>query len=268
MMYCRRSLYHCVSVPQQLTNLLGACNRRFCSRIPISLREAHNVGNDPLRHRRNYSDVANSVLTQTKVITIPTAEIGVPVSVKAYYIARAIDITCVEGNLYGTSREQMHGKSITITVDRKLNQFISIFEYGSCVFFNIPTAQHSEHLRRIREAAFVESNVGKFEHTENYTVVILDKLDKPSAIKSEHVIIRCLDSNNIVIIGTVLAQSVALDHYAATVEEKLDTFMRMNKNIEESANPNFDLMVSCCNMYSVVLSHDWMLQDDFCNIEK
>ena len=263
MSYRRRPLYCCVSVTQQVTNLLGARNRQFFSQIPISLREASTVSNQSPFRRRYYSDIANSVVTQTKVLTIPTAEIGVPVSVKAYYIARGIDITCVEGNLYGTNREQLHGKSIIITVDRKLNQYISIFEYGSCVFFNIPTAQHSEHLRRIREAAFVESNIGKFEHTENYTVVILDRLDKPSAIKPEHVIIRCLDRNNIVIIGTVLAQSVALDHYAATVEEKLETFMRMNKNIEESANPNFDLMVRCCNMHYVVLYHNWILQDDF-----
>jgi uncharacterized Rmd1/YagE family protein len=195
---------------------------------------------------RGFSGVAsgnaNAVLAQTDIVTIPTAEIGVPVSVKAYYISRGVDIRRVEANLYGTSREQLHGKSVTITVDTDENQYISIFEYGSCVFFNIPTAQHSEHLRRIKEAAFVNLNPEGLQHTENYTVIIHDKLDKPSAIKSEHVMIRCLDSNNIVIIGTVMAQSVAMDYYAATVEEKLDAFMKMNRAIEESNS--FDLVVS------------------------
>lgn len=230
-------------ITRQLTNLSPACNGGRCPHINTSFKTGNQEFGPLTVHSRRLSDIANSVLAQTEIVTIPTAEIGVPVSVKAYYIARGVDIRRVESNLYGTSREQLHGKSVTITVEKKLNQFISIFEYGSCVFFNIPTAQHSEHLRRIREAAFVETNAGRFEHTEDYTVMIHDKLDRPFAIKPEHVNIRCLDSNNIVIIGTVVAQSVALDYYAATVEEKLDTFMRMNKNIEESANPNFDLMV-------------------------
>ena len=60
-------------------------------------------------------------------------------------------------------------------------------------------------------------------------------LDKPSAIKSDHVNIRILDSNNIVIIGTVMAQSVALDYYAALVDEKLEGFKVKNQYVEKSA---------------------------------
>ena len=73
-------------------------------------------------------------------------------------------------------------------------------------------------------------------------MIIHDNLDKPSSIKAEHCNVRCLDGNNIMIIGTVMAQSVALDYYAATVEEKLDSFMEMNRYIEE--NNSFDLVVS------------------------
>lgn len=165
---------------------------------------------------------------------------GKAVIVKAYYVARGIDVLRVHSNLYGANRQQFDTKSVTITIDKELNQYISIFNYGSCVFFNIPAAQHLEHLRRIREAAVSSAIAEGVQHTEDYRVMISDQLEKPSVIKAEHVNIRCLDSNNIVIVGTVMAQTVALDYYAVAVERMLENFMRMNMKIEESGN--FDLL--------------------------
>lgn len=43
--------------------------------------------------------------------------------------------------LYGTQYQQFDKKSVTVTIDKDLNQYISIFSYGSCVFFNIPTGK-------------------------------------------------------------------------------------------------------------------------------
>jgi hypothetical protein len=44
---------------------------------------------------------------------------------------------------------------MTVTVNKDLNQYISVFTYGACVFFNIPTAEHLQHLRRIKEVCRV-----------------------------------------------------------------------------------------------------------------
>ena len=162
------------------------------------------------------------------------------VTVKAYYVARGIDVLRVHSNLYGDNRQQFDTKSVTITIDKNLNQYISIFSYGSCVFFNIPAAQHLEHLRRIRETAISSAIAEGVQHTEDYRVLINDQLEKASVIKAEHVNIRCLDNNNIIIVGTVMAQTVALDYYAVAVERMLENFMRMNMKIEESGN--FDLL--------------------------
>ena len=52
---------------------------------------------------REVSGVPSKVLAQTEIVTIPTADVGVPVSVKAYYISRGIDIRRVENNLYRLS---------------------------------------------------------------------------------------------------------------------------------------------------------------------
>jgi uncharacterized Rmd1/YagE family protein len=159
-------------------------------------------------------------------------------AVKAYYMARGIDVIRVHANLYGGNEQQFHTKSVTVTIDKERNQYISIFNYGSVVFFNVPTPQHFDHLHRIKEAAVVSPIADGLQHTEDYKIMVHDQLDKTSVIKAEHVNIRNLDSNNLVIIGTVMAQTVALDYYAVAVERLLESFMRMNMKIQESGNFN------------------------------
>lgn len=47
----------------------------------------------------------------------------------------------VHSSLYDTKYQQFDKKSVTITIDKDLNQYITIFSYGSCVFFNIPKGE-------------------------------------------------------------------------------------------------------------------------------
>ena len=54
----------------------------------------------------------------------------------------------------------------------------------------------------------------------------------PSVIKAEHLNIRALDIHNLTIVATVMAQTVALDHYADFVDSMLSTFMKMNLKVE------------------------------------
>ena len=68
---------------------------------------------------------------------------GIVINVKTYYIARNIDVMKVHSSLYDTKHQQFDKKSVTITIDKGLNQYISIFSYGSCVFFNIPTGKRN-----------------------------------------------------------------------------------------------------------------------------
>lgn len=63
---------------------------------------------------------------------------GIVVNIKTYYVARNIDVMKVHSVLYGTKYQEFDKKSVTITIDKDLNQYISIFNYGSCVFFNVP----------------------------------------------------------------------------------------------------------------------------------
>ena len=87
-------------------------------------------------------------------------------------MARAVDIMKVHNSLYNGNHQQFHTKSVTVTVDKELNQYISIFNYGSVIFFNIPNALHFEHLRRIKDAAVMGSIAEGLQHTEDYRIMV------------------------------------------------------------------------------------------------
>ena len=95
--------------------------------------------------RKNaFSSGSNSYSKQKgREVSIPNNSRGIVINVKTYYIARNIDVMKVHSSLYDTKYQQFDKKSVTITIDKELNQYISIFSYGSCVFFNIPTGKRT-----------------------------------------------------------------------------------------------------------------------------
>ncbi len=104
-------------------------------------------------------------------------------NVKAYHIARGIDITKAR-NVYGQSPDHFHKKSFTITLDAESNQHISVFKYGSVVLFNVPEGQHPEELRKITELAAVSPIAEGLQQTETYKIIIHERLENPSIIKA------------------------------------------------------------------------------------
>lgn len=163
---------------------------------------------------------------------------GTAVTVNAYYIARRIDLVKAHSGIYSKlKKSRLEEKSVTIEIDKAANQYVSVFSFGSVILFNIPFSQHIDHLKRIRESAIVTPLIpGNIDHIDKYKIIINPNLERPSVIKAEHVNIRSLDNKNIAIISTVIAQSVALDYYAETVDTMLDSFMKINMNIEKTGN--------------------------------
>lgn len=220
--------------------------------VALNLFKSHKSVNVSYKYQHKFFAVTSSCnifksfCTSTTIITVPprsTASTSLSpsqppsgasfVNVKAYFIARNIDILKVDTNVYGSTRHAYQSKNVTINIDPYLNQHISVFKFGSVVFFNVPEAQHLEHLRRISEIAVTNRIDGKM-HTEDYKIIIHDNLEKPSVIKAEHVNIQRLDSNNITIVATVMAQTVALDYYAVIVENMIGQFMNLNSAIEKT----------------------------------
>lgn len=165
---------------------------------------------------------------------------GELVSVKAYYIARGIDfmnIYRIKDHMYQPYRQEYSPKSMKVIIDKDLNKYVVLFKYGSVVFFNVPEEEHINHLKSIGEVAVNPIYVSD-QHTENYKVILTENLEKPSMIKNDHVNIRTLDSNNITILSTLLAQTVALDYHAVAVAKLLDRFTAMNISVRETGSFN------------------------------
>eukprot|EP01039_Chlorochromonas_danica_P001220 gene1225-1332_t len=222
--------------------------RHIVSTIRPSLR-----GPSPLSLRRWQSTSTTTAKQQQSTVDVPEPSKGIPVGVKAYYIGRQIDLHKIQSDAYISSgRKELQSKSVTLTLNAEGNQYISVFKFGSVVMFNIPEDQHLEHIKAIRKAASVVST-DELEHTETYKVIIHDNLDKPSVIKAEHVNVRALDMNNVVIIGTVMAQSVALDFYAVSVDRMLEHFVLMNQKIQTTGSVE---ELSAKNLHKMVASNN------------
>ena len=199
---------------------------------------------------------------------VPEAPKGELVSVKAYYIARGIDymnIFRIKDHMYQPYRQEYQSKFMKVIIDSTQNKYVVLFKYGSVVFFNIPEEEHVNHLKSIGEVA-VNPIFASDQHTENYKIILTENLDKPSMIKNDHVNIRTLDANNITILSTILAQTVALDYHAVAVSNLLDRFTDMNINIRDTGNfhdlrPNelHKLIASNNTIITSVLSEVWLL---------
>jgi uncharacterized Rmd1/YagE family protein len=213
-------------------------------------------GHSSLRRWTSSAVAAASSVAAAAVAQPPAPSKGSAVMVKAYYLARGIDVLRVYNNVYRGSRQEFQSKSLTVTLNSSLNQYISIYAYGPVVLFNIPNEDHGEHLRKIQEAGVVSPIADGLQHTESFKVIIHDQLDKPSVIKAEHVNIRALDTKNITIVGTIMAQTVSLDYYADTVDRMLESFMKMNYKIEEGGN--FDALDKK-GLYKLVASNNTVI---------
>ena len=206
--------------------------------------------------RNNFSTLSQQVNTSN--VTAATAPSNI-VSVKAYYIARGINILAFQSSSLSTgSKQYFQPKFVTMAVDEATNKYISIFNYGSVVFFNIPEASHIDHLRRIRESAVIAPIAEGVQHTEDYRIVINENLDKPSVIRSEHLNIRQLDRNNIVIVGTLMAQTVALDYCEVVVNGLVSSFMSINVKIEETGNFN---QLNSKSLYQLVAKNNTVIHN-------
>lgn len=203
--------------------MFGTTFLRRC--IPVFVKGA------PAVRKGFSSSIGNTLANNQSRQIISNDSAHIPVD--AYYAARGIDITKFTQVFEG--KQHFTNKCVTITLNHLENRHISIFKYGSVVLFNVPKEDHVEYMRKIQSVSMSPIAEG-LQKTDSYRIKMTPGLDKPSVIKAEHVNIQSLDANNLEIIGTVMAQTVALDYYMLEVESLMDKFMQMNLKIEETGN--------------------------------
>jgi uncharacterized Rmd1/YagE family protein len=95
---------------------------------------------------------------------------------------------------------------------------VALFAYGSVVFFNLTAEQRRAHLTAIKKHCSSNLVAGQ-QHTEDYLVVVMPNMEGSSRLEPDCVVVKSLDTDNLAVIGAVMAQTVALDQYSAVVDK-------------------------------------------------
>ena len=117
---------------------------------------------------------------------------------------------------------------LTINTEERRGHVV-VFNYGAVVFFNVPQSLRDWCLDAF--APFCGDTIPDgFQHIEDYYLSGGETVD----IGFDSVKLPQLDGHNLAVIATVLAQSVALDHYAAKTDAMLEAFTRLNSSVERT----------------------------------
>jgi len=123
------------------------------------------------------------------------------------------------------------------------SSFVVAFRYGGVVFFNVedPVAR-GRYLGEISRCASAGASGFGADRppskSEDFSVVVDARQREWSRLQNDNLRLRCLDLNNIVVISSVLGQSVALDHYHSRADSMLRDFSRINLEMEQTGNFN------------------------------
>lgn len=115
--------------------------------------------------------VYNMKTTKRLFSEVVSKTLSIPV--KAYYVDNKIDIPRVH-QIFSTKKIDIQKKVTTITVNEVSEQFISVFKYGSVVFFNIPESEHNAYISQIRSTN--DTRKVPLQHTEEFKVINISLL--------------------------------------------------------------------------------------------
>lgn len=135
----------------------------------------------------------------------------------------------------GTSRSDQRGGFGNGRVRDAGNSYVVLFDYGSVIFLHFNQHQQEAHLKRQRDFLYGENEIPpEGVKTETHGVVLWSTLPEPARLEPDCTTLRELDVNHITIIGTVLGQTVALDHYGDQVDSMMDKFVAINSGVEKT----------------------------------
>ncbi|KAJ6812150.1 uncharacterized protein M6B38_150100 [Iris pallida] len=177
-------------------------------------------------------------------------EVARYIPVKAYFLSTSIDLKSMQAEnsinvIPATSRSSnyvaLHYSDypldITENQDNGLkdakdgSRYMVVFQYGSAVLFNIADHEAEEYLNVVRKYA---SGLLPEMRKDDYAVV-----EKPLLVTwmqggADYIVLKNLDMDGIRMIGSVLGQSIALDHYIRQVDDMVEEFTDINRGMEKT----------------------------------
>jgi len=134
-----------------------------------------------------------------------------------------------------------------VSLDEDQMRYVVVFRFGSVVLFNIAPTESQAMLQEIKKYS-VDPVATGFEQKENYEVAIcpglsippynqssspINDIPNPSLVNGDYASIQNLDINNVAVISTIMAQTVAMDSYNVIVDELLATFAKINAVVKK-----------------------------------
>lgn len=168
------------------------------------------------------------------------------IPIKAYFLCTSINLKSLqeEQSRYFISPNSRSSKSIAfrfsnsppstngiiIKPTASSYSYMVVFQYGSAVLFNVED-QEVEHYMQIlrRHASGLLSEMRK----DDYAVQENPLMHKDMHGGLDYIVLKDLDMDSIRIIGSVLGQSVALDHFESQVDGMVEEFTDINREMEK-----------------------------------
>lgn len=175
-------------------------------------------------------------------------EIG-KIPIRAYFLSTSIDLKSMHAENLGnvvtpTSRSSNYialrfgnfpSETTGLSVLDRVScwRYMVIFQYGSAVLFNIEDHEVEPYLEIVRRHS---SGIIPEARKDDYTVK-----EKPTLVEDmqggpDYIVLKDLDIDSIRIIGSVLAQSVALDHFVSQVDGMVEEFAGINRAMEKTGD--------------------------------
>ena len=194
-------------------------------------------------------------------------KISARLRVRSVHAAQQIDIVSVLTNVFGPTTEMpairhMFGKTSVIiqlppTTAMKENdgkdnspsdndvesffhpesqpRFIAVFRFGSIVFFNVRPKDAGIVLDKVKK--YSKKPISRsFERKEHFEVAISPEMEQDAHVTSDFAIVKELNINNVAVLSTIMAQTVAFDAYSDVVDEMLATFDEINSTVKKTGN--------------------------------
>lgn len=159
------------------------------------------------------------------------------VIVKAYDVAKSLNLKEL-GLLLERVGEILNLNPLIASLGS--NRYISIFEYGSIVFFNLTDASITGWLENIKPYA---SRLNKRYLSDEIKLIINPNRIDDSKMTTEELSISKLDKNTVILISIILSRSVTLEYYEHLIDQALasleDEIQRLSQDGKINRKPRY-----------------------------
>jgi uncharacterized Rmd1/YagE family protein len=160
------------------------------------------------------------------------------VTVFAIHLAQTIEFASMPFEC----EHRLCGKNFVVYRLAGGDRYVAVFRFGSVVFFNVDPQDATAMIGHIKIFATDPDPTGA-ERKEYFEVLVSelhhqDAISELDLVTGDYCMVQELDMNGVAVIANIMAQTVALDKYADTVDDLLTNFAKINSHVTKSGSFN------------------------------